>query len=234
MVTEYFPDAVPIEDYVKRTHAAVLPYGLASEKTLAMVGVCRDELTWALGEPVRATWGPAFAMGAMAGMLLFGATGLRAAMAHAPGADGRQRFVVYAMPHVGVDTDGVIGFVNRPGQGRRTAACGALMAFRNELAGGKVNVDLDPVDLEMSLLRQRLLRAIPYGDVPGVVEFTRIAAEVILEDLMDTASQMPEWAAADVAVFTGIQVHSPDGDYVAPGHSSVRLVGDRDPTDLEI
>ncbi len=227
MVTEYFPDAVPIEDYVKRTHDAVLPYGLASENTLAMVGVCRDELTWALGEPVRAAWGPAFVMGSMAGMLLFGATGLRAAMAHAPGSDGRQRFVVYAMPHVGIDTDGVIGSVNRPGQGRKTPACGALMAFRAEMTSRKVKGDLDPYDLEMSLMRQRLLRAIPYGNIPGVVEFTRIAAEVILEDLMDTASQMPEWAAADVAVFTGIQIHSPAGDYVAPGHSSVRLVGDQ-------
>lgn len=235
MLNEYFPDAVPIEDYVKRTHAAALPYGLVSENTLAMVGVCRDELTWALGEPVRAAWGPPFVMGAMAGMLLFGATGLRAAMAHAPGADGRQRFVVYAMPHVGIDTDGVLGFVNRPGQGRRTAACGALMAFRNELAdGGKVNVDLDPADLEMSLLRQRLLRAIPYGEVPGVVEFTRIAAEVILEDLLYTASSLTEWADADVAVFTGIQVHTPDGDYVVPGHSSVRLAREADSVHLEI
>lgn len=234
MVSEYFPDAVPVEDYVKATHAALVPFGLASEKTLAMVGVCRDELTSALSEPVRALWGPPFAMGAMAGMVLFGSTGLRAALAHAPGADGRQRFVVYAMPHIGIDADGVIGFVNRPGQARRTTACGALMAFRGELSDRTVKGDLDPYDLEMSLLRQRLLRAIPYGEVPGVVEITLLARDVILEDLMRTAKKMREWEDADVAVFTGIQIHTPDGDLVAPAHSSVRLAGDEEPTLLEL
>jgi hypothetical protein len=234
MVTDYFPDAIPVDDYVKRTHAALLPYGLVSDKTLAMVGTCRDELTAALSEPVRAVWGPPFVMGSMAGMLLLGAAGLRAAMAHAPGADGRQRFVVYAMPHVGIDADGVIGSVNRPGQDRKTTACGALMAFREELAGRKLNGDLDPYDLEMSLMRQRLLRAIPYGDVPGVVELTTIARDVILEDLRRTAVRLPGWDDADVAIFSGIQIHTADGDFVAPGRSSVRLAGDRDETALEI
>jgi len=225
MVAEFFPDAIRIEQYVKRTYDAVLPYGLVSEKTLAMIGVCRDELTDALSEPVRAVWGPPFEMGSMAGMLFLGAAGLRAAMAHAPGADGRQRFVIYAMPHVGIDSDGVIGSVNRPGQDRKTTACGALMAFRGELVERRVHGDLNPYDLEMSLMRQRLLRAIPYGEIPGVVELTRIARDAILEDLRHTAEKLPGWDEADVAIFSGIQIHTPDGDFVAPGHSSVQLAG---------
>jgi hypothetical protein len=234
MVTDVFPEAIPVDAYVKRTHEVLLPYGLVSDKTLAMVGVCRDELTGALSEPVRAAWGPPFVMGSMAGMLLLGAAGLRAALAHAPGADGRQRFVVYAMPHVGIDADGTIGSVNRPGQDRKTTACGALMAFRAELTEGKVRVDLDPYDLEMSLMRQRLLRAIPYGDVPGVVELTTVARDVILEDLLRTTATLPGWEDTDVAIFSGIQIHSPAGDFVAPGRSSVRLAGGHGDTPLEI
>jgi hypothetical protein len=234
MVLDFFPDAMPIDEFVKRTHESVLPHGLVSENTLAMVGVCRDELTGALSEPVRAAWGPPFVMGSMAGMLLLGAAGLRAAMAHAPGSDGRQRFVVYAMPHVGIDTDGVIGSVNRPGQARKTPACGALMAFRAELASRQVKGDLDPYDLEMSLMRQRLLRAIPYGNIPGVVELTTIARDAILEDLLRTAEKQPGWDEADVAIFSGIQIHTPEGDFVAPGRSSVCLAGDQGDSLLDI
>jgi hypothetical protein len=36
---------------------------------------------------------------------------------------------------------------------------------------------------------------------------------------------MHSWRDADIAVFSGIQIHTPHGDYVQPGHSSVRLGG---------
>lgn len=229
MSLDAFPGAIRVEDYVKRTYDAVLPYGLVSEKTLAMVGVCRDELTDSFTEPVRAVWGPPFRMSAMGGMLLLGVAGLQAAQHHAPGTDGRQRFVAYVMPHVGIGDDGTIGLVHRPGQEKTTTACGALMAFRSELADGRVLGDLDLFDLEMSLMRQRLLRSIPYGTVPDILELTRIARDVILDDLARTAARMRSWRAADAAVFSGIHIHTSDGDYVQPGHSGVRLAdGDGD------
>jgi hypothetical protein len=138
------------------------------------------------------------------------------------------------MPHVGIDVDGVIGSVNRPGQDRKTDACGALMAFRAELTSRNVKGDLDPYDLEMSLMRQRLMRAIPYGDIPGVAELTTIARDVILEDLLRTAERQPGWADADVAIFSAIQIHTPGGEFVAPGRSSVWLAGDQRDTLLDV
>lgn len=223
-----FPGALPVEDYVKRTYDACLIHGLVSEKTLAMVGVCRDELTDALTEPIRAAWGSPFRMSGMAGMLFLGQAGLRAAQFHAPGADGRRRYVVYVMPHIGIDDHGEPGYVHRPGQDVTTTACGALMAFRSELESGRVLGEIDPYDLEMSLLRQRLLRSIPYGDVPDIVELTAIARDTMLDDLGRTAARMHSWRDADVAVFAGIHIHTSDGDYIQPGHSSVRLAGTRD------
>jgi hypothetical protein len=203
-----------------------------SEKTLAMVGVCRDELTDALTEPIRAAWGSPFRMSGMAGMLFLGQAGLRAAQFHAPGADGRHRYVVYAMPHIGIDADGQVGSVNRPGQDLRTTACGALQGFRSELESGHVISEMDPYDLEMSLLRQRLLRSIPYGHVPDIVELTTITRDVILDDLGRTAARMHSWREADIAVFSGIHIHTPEGDYVQPGHSSVRIDGADNPVDI--
>ena len=228
MSLEAFPGAIPVEDYVKRTYDACLVHGLVSEKTLAMVGVCRDELTDALTEPIRATWGPPFRMSGLAGMLFLGQAGLRAAQHHAPGADGRQRYVVYAMPHIGIDAGGRIGYVNRPGQDLITTACGALQGFRAELESGNVYTEVDPYDLEMSLLRQRMLRSIPYGQVPDIAELTAIARDVMLDDLGRTAARMHSWGEADIGVFSGIHIHTPDGDYVQPGHSSVRVAGSGD------
>jgi hypothetical protein len=224
-VEEAFPGAVRVEDYVKRTYEACLQHNLVSENTLAMVGVCRDELTDALTEPIRATWGPPFRMSGMAGMLFLGQAGLRAAQFHAPGADGRRRYVAYVMPHIGIDDEGRVGYVRRPGQDVTTTACGALQAFRSELESGNVYTEVDPYDLEMSLLRQRLLRSIPYGQVPDIAALTAIARDVILDDLGRSAARMRSWGDADIAVFSGIHIHTSDGDYVQPGHSSVRMDG---------
>ena len=233
MGLDAFPGALPVDDYVKRTFQSVLPFGLVSENTLAMVGVCRDELTDALAEPVRAAWGPPFRMSGMAGMLFLGMAGMRAAQFHAPGQDGRQRFVIYVMPHIGIDDTGRIGYVRRVGQDKTTTACGALMQFQSELAEGRAVTDLDPFDLEMSLLRQRLLRAIPWGEVPDIAELTTIARDAIVDDLVRTAARMRSWRDADIAVFSGIQIHAPDGDYVQPGIATVRLGDDTDhPLDL--
>ena len=226
MSLDAFPGALPVDDYVKRTFEAVRPFGLVHDNTLAMVGVCRDELTDAVSEPVRNAWGPPFRMSGMAGMLFLGMAGMRAAHFHAPGQDGRQRFVVYLMPHIGIDEAGRVGYVRRPGQDVTTTACGALMQFQGELADGRVVTDLDPFDLEMSLLRQRLLRAIPYGQVPDIVALTTTARDAIVDDLVRTAARMHSWRNADVAVFSGIQIHTPDGDYVQPGVSTVRLGDD--------
>lgn len=225
MTLDAFPGALRVDEYVKRTYEAALPHGLVSDNTLAMVGVCRDELTDAVSEPVRAAWGPPFRMSGMAGMLFLGMAGMRAAQHHAPGQDGRKRFVIYVMPHVGIGDDGAIGYVHRPGQDKTTPACGALMAFLAELRAGRMISDLDPYDLEMSLLRQRLIRAIPYGEVPDIAGLTAIARDCIVEDLVRTAARMRSWRDADIAVFSGIQIHTSEGDYVQPGHSSVRLGG---------
>jgi len=222
-----YPDAMPIDEYVRRTYSAAAPYGFAMGNSLAMVGRCRDELTDRLAEPLRERWGPPFNMGCMAGMLFLGRAGLWAAHNHAPGEDGRQRYVIYAMPHIGVDEQGDLGRFRRPGQQEPTAACGALVSFQRELAEGTINVDLDPYDLEASLLRQRLLRAIKYGFVPGIQELTEVARDVILSDLVETATRMRSWRHTDVAVFSGIQIHAPDGDYVDPGMSFVRIGEER-------
>lgn len=219
-----FPGAVSVEDYVKRTYDACLSQGLTAGRALALVGLCRDELSDALADPIRATWGSPFRMSGLAGMLFLGQAGLRAAQGHAPDGDRRQ-YIVYAMPHIGVDDDGRVGYVRRPHQGVPTTACGALMGVRALLETGATSGDIDPDDLELSLLRQRVQRALPSGGVPDIAELTTIVRDVILDDLTGTIERMGGWADDDLAVFSGIHIHTADGDYVQPGRSWVRLAG---------
>lgn len=222
MSLDAFPGAIDVAEYMKRSAEALAPHGLTAENTLAMAGLCRDELTVEMTRRISETWGPPFRLGSLAAMLLMGASGLGAAMHHAPTADGRQRVVVYVMPHVGICEDGTLGAVNRPGLDGVSTACGALVRFRDELARGEVKTGLEQYDMEMSLTRQRLLRAMRYGSLPDIVELTTIARDVILDDLLHIGELVPSWAQADVAVFSGIQIHTSTGDHIQPGRSFLR------------
>lgn len=210
------------EEYMKRTIEALVPHGLIPGQTLPMAGLCRDELTVELTRRISTTWGPPFRLGSLAAMLLMGASGLGAAMQHAPKVDGKQRAVVYVMPHVGICEDGTLGAVNRPGQDKASTACGALIRLRDELARGELRTGLEQYDMEMSLTRQRMLGALRYGAVPDVVELTTTARDVILDDLLHIGELVPAWGQADVAIFSGIQIHTGEGDFIQPGRSFVR------------
>ncbi len=230
---EIFPEAIERETFVARSSAALAVHGFVPGTTLAMIGVCRDELTFPLVRALEGVWGPAFDLSSLAGMLFLGRTGIAAARHHAPSADGRQRFVAFVFSHIGIDEEGVVGRCRRPGQAEPSPACGALDAFRQELAAGRLDVDLDPGDLEQSLLKQRLLRSIRYGDVPDLVSLTRLARDVIFDDLLELVSQLEHGADTDVAVISGVQVHGPAGSgFVAPGRAFVHVGRERTRHDL--
>ena len=69
----------------------------------------------------------------------------------------------------------------------------------------------------MSLLRERVLTALVYGDIPEPVELTQTVARVIDEDLRDLlgwieATSTPE-REVQVAVVTGVLIHTATGDW---------------------
>ena len=111
-----FPGALPLADFAPWTVRALEPHGITPGHSLSLFGVCRDELLFPFEDAWQQAWGPAFDMTSLGGMLLLGRTGLTAALHHAPGVDGRLRYVVVAMPHIGITADGAVGAVLRPGQ----------------------------------------------------------------------------------------------------------------------
>ena len=230
----HFPGAVLEEDFITGTSLRLDAEGFSANNTIACVALCRDEVTRPLFSDVERVWGPAFSLAGLAGMVTAGRTGLAAAIHHAPIEDDRRRFIIYAMAHIAIDADGMIGLVERPGLAEQSSACGALVAFRNELQTGTLQVEFDRYETEQSLLKHRLLPLIGYGEVPDLVDLTRLTVTAIEEDLSEILRSLADgWKAtnqpmpADAAIFSGIQIHGPGGaNLIWPVSSCVELGGD--------
>eukprot|EP00026_Physarum_polycephalum_P011689 Phypoly_transcript_11930.p1 GENE.Phypoly_transcript_11930~~Phypoly_transcript_11930.p1 ORF type:complete len:334 (+),score=73.14 Phypoly_transcript_11930:115-1116(+) len=231
-IQDHFPGSIREETYVKQTYKALNDLGFYNYNTLSCVSLCRDEMCSPFLEEIDTLWkspfmnikddvGKAetlythsFCLSSLAGMLFLGVTGMKAAVSHAPIDDnGRQKFVFFAFPHIGISEKGVLGEVDRPGHEHPSSACGAIKQFWKELASNSLHLETDPSDIEYSLLKQRLLKRIPLfsNQVPSVKQLTFFSYDTILEDLEKLISQVVNPAKADYAVLTGIQVHSPGG-----------------------
>ncbi len=205
-------------DFVKRTYAALKSHGFSDANTIAATCICRDEISQTLRSIIKHMWGgEAFNLSSLAGMFFAGKTGLLAAMHHAPVTGGRERYVFYALPHVAIGAEGQIGMCKRTGREGDSIACGSLNAFQKEMAGGRLNLSLENEDVEQSLVKQRLLREIPYGHVPDLLELTKITHKAIHTDLESVISKIVDPGKSDYALITGIQIHGPENNYVWPG-----------------
>ncbi len=226
---EGLPAARPMNDVLDASLYQLRAIGFDPATTLAMIGVCRDELTEQFSEAVHEHWGHAFDMSSLAGMLLLGRTGMQAAMHHAPDGDGHRRYVAFLMPHIGVDASGTVGRCERRGQIAAGSACGALVALQAEFASGTLSADLDPGDIEYSLLRQRMIRELAWGHVPDLTELTATALHAIIDDFDVLAQQMSRHSGpVDIALVSGVLVHGPGGrEFIAPGPSWISLDGER-------
>jgi hypothetical protein len=208
-------------------------HGFTAENTIALVAVCRDEITRPFVDGVQQTWGEAFNLCSLAAMIFVGRTGFLAAEHHAPDLDGRQRYVFIAMPHIAISAAGTVGHCARAGQRAESTACGALVAFRKELQSGQVRVALDPGDLEYSLMKQRLLALLPRDEIPDLVRLTEVAHTAILADLEAMIARTVDPERADWAVLTGIQIHGPDNTlWVAHRELHAVIRGERRPPAL--
>ncbi|MEZ4376184.1 MAG: hypothetical protein R3B07_35590 [Polyangiaceae bacterium] len=201
-------------EYVDWLTRALSPHGFNPENTIACVAACRDELCSPFINAVADAWGEAFNLSSLAGVPLLGVTGFEAALSHAPRFGGRERFLLMGMTHVGTD-GGDLGMVTRPGQPKATPACGALAKLRSELVAGAEKEpdfdDIDPHDVEMSLLRRRFGHLGDRDHVPSLAELTQAAAAAITDELEYLVERCVRQRPADFCIATGILVHTPQG-----------------------
>lgn len=203
-------------DFIKKTYAAFKEHGFDADNTIAAACICRDEISQYLPSLIKHMWGEAFNLSSLAAMFTAGKTGLKAAMHHSPIIDGKERYVFYAVPHIAICGSGQLGVIRRKGREENSVACGALSAFQQEMASGKIDLTFHRDDVEQSLLKMRLLKEIPYGHVPDLLELTRIAQTTIQVDIEDTLKTVINKDICDYGLVSGIQIHGPETNYVWP------------------
>ncbi|MEA5532948.1 hypothetical protein [Crocosphaera sp. XPORK-15E] len=211
-----FPGSLPMADYIKNTYNTLNEYGFNKGKTIGMVAICRDEITDILIDEVIKYWGKTFNCCSLAGFVMMGKTGLAAATHHTPIIDGIRRFTFYAMPHIAISKNGEIGKVYREGIQQASHACGALEAIMKELQSGYLQLITDMQDIEQSIIRQKILSSLKYGDKPNLVEITKLASQIISQDVNQLLSSLDN-SIFNYAVMTGIQIHGPlDTHWIYP------------------
>jgi hypothetical protein len=233
LLKENFDHVIKEVDYVRKTYNLLKTFGFNDDNSIASVCVCRDEISQTVRSIIKHIWGEAFNFSSLAGMFTAGKTGLKAAMHHAPNVEGRERYVFYVVPHIAVNEDGKSGFCKRRGIKEDTSACGALCLFLDELYSGKLHIKIDEEDIEESLIKRRLIKEITYGDIPSLLELTKITRKVIQEDLEHAIAKVVDTTKSDYAVLTGIQIHAPDANYIWPADSYVVMNGEKQALKVE-
>lgn len=204
-----FPESLPVDDYLGRVHSLVAPLGFTRDRTFAAVSICRDEMTQGLVGAVGRRWDPPFSLGGLGALPSLGRTGWQAALSHVPDSDGRGHLLVFGMPHLGIDPDGVIGQSLRPFQTEPTPTCGAITALLRSLQRGRTPVPPGLDDHEA----ERLLRLVDAqrDELPhDLVALTRVAVDAVDAEIWAELDALGAPAEMDIAVFCGIQVHLPD------------------------
>lgn len=207
-VQHHFPGTLPMKEYMKKTYQCLNDYGFNDDNTMGMVAICRDEITDPLFEQAIKYWGKTFNCCSLAGFVMMGKTGLAAATDHTPISEGVRRFTFYAMPHIAISRYGDIGKVYREGIEKPSHACGALEVIVKELESGYLNLETDMQDIEQTIIRQKVLSAIKYGEKPDLVEITKLAGQIISHDVEKLLSTL-DTKIFQYAVMTGIQIHGP-------------------------
>jgi hypothetical protein len=231
LIGDLYSSAFTVDAFVRWTSRALDPYGFTAANTLPLVGLCRDELMFPIEQALHEAWGLPFDMSSLGGMVFLGRSGVKAAANHAPGVDGRNRYLCVVLPHIGLDAIRGVGYVQREGIDTATSACGALMAFHKELSEGTRNHQLDHDDMEMSLLRIVLSPLVATDAVPDLAALTELARSAAAAEVVRLAMDLLESPTADVAMVSGLAIHGPDGDRLAVREAWIR-VGSGEPIPL--
>ncbi len=224
-LAKVFPVTVPDTEYLTQMAAQLNGLGFSKENTLPCVGICRDEITTPFAGKVSEIWGDHFDFGGLGGLMIAGKTGFGAASHHAPTTFDKQRFLFISMAHVGITAEFEVGKFKRCGQDHQDNACGALVAFTGELNSGKVDENVYGNDVEMGFLKRRLLKILPAGKQYDLLQVTQAAHDAAKADIEAFAAEALDPKTTDWALFTGIQLHMPQGEFIAPRSGSAMIDG---------
>jgi hypothetical protein len=221
-VTKEFPNAIGMDDFLFRTEVMLRRFGFTTDNSIALTSLCRDEITFPLKNAIDDIFGYSMDLDGLGGIISAGTTGLGAGLSHSPTdhLTGKERYVLFAMPHIAIDAEGRVGSIVRAGRRGQSCACGALVKMQpmfKQYKEGTLEMGLDegghdPLDPEFSILTRRLITAVNKDEIPDkglpLSDVTRLADRVIRRDLDKLIGETVDVTKSDYAVVTGIQIHS--------------------------
>ena len=194
--------------------------GFKNSASLLCTSLCCDEVNRPLENALKPAFGDHFNIGGLAGFPFGGATGFGAMAAHIP--DNGTCVIVYG-PHVGVDSTGAVGTVERRGRRHGGSCCGSAVAacqFVTTADSTSTTLPTDPLDAQQSYVGSMLMpfagrlkkAANPMEELP----ISMFEAQDKM--MMEIVSMKIGGVSAKVALIGGIQINTPDpaSDYFLP------------------
>lgn len=224
-----FPEAVTNAELVTKVTRALRKFGYDSD-TLVAFSLCSDEVNRPLEDVFYGWYGEHFNLGGLAGFPFSGVTGFGAMASHIP--DGGSCLLVYG-PHVGIDSDGNVGKVDRKGKSKSGSCCGSAVAASKYITAvylgnaERVGPPADAVDAQQNYVSAMLL---PYGErvtnaADPMVELPFATYEPIdgmMERIVKKAGG--KVGGGKIALLGGLQINTPRGlsDYFLPLRFDIR------------
>jgi len=217
-------------ELVMKVNKALSRFGY-DESTLVAFSLCSDEVNRPLEESFFGLYGEHFNMGGLAGFPFAGVTGFGAMASHIP--DGGSCLIVYG-PHVGVDSNGLVGKVDRKGKSKSGSCCGSAVAaskyitavYRGDVE--KVGPPMDFTDAQQNYVSNALL---PYAErvttAPDPMVELPYATFEPIDAMMEkiVAKGGPKVGGyGKIAMLGGLQINTPRGmsDYFLPLRFDIR------------
>mmetsp|Transcript_9602 Transcript_9602/g.20784 ORF Transcript_9602/g.20784 Transcript_9602/m.20784 type:complete len:401 (+) Transcript_9602:152-1354(+) len=222
-----FPGAVKNAELMKRVSERLAPYGYG-KTTMVATSFCCDEVNRPLEKALAKQYDEPFVMGGLAGFPFGGITSFGAMAHHIP--DGGSCLVVYG-PHVGVDSFGSIGTVNRRGRAKGGACCGsAAAALGNVRKGAMVPKPgeapapamIESLDAQQQWVNSALLpygeRLLSAGDQNIELPYALYDAQKKMMDGIVAKGAGAMEGNGYIATLGGIQINTPEetSDYFLP------------------
>jgi hypothetical protein len=223
-IDKVFPGAIANKKLVSKVQKVLEKYDYGKSSLLA-TSFCADELNRVLEDDFASVYGENFAMGGLSGFPFGGVTAFGAMAIHIP--DGGSCLIVFG-PHVGVDSKGNVGTVERRGRADGGPCCGAAMAAAQYVASVSAGTaeaagpPSTPTDAQQSFVGSMLL---PYASRLDKASDKQVELPYVLYDaqkkmMSDIVKAKCGAVPGDgkIAILGGIQINTPKGtsDYFKP------------------
>lgn len=222
-----FPKALKNAELITKVTDRLREYGYGST-TLVATSLCCDEVNRPLEKDLAKAYDEPFVMGGLAGFPFGGVTSFGAMAHHIP--DGGSCLVVFG-PHVGIDSFGTVGTVNRRGRAKGGSCCGSAAAALGKIRKGQMVASADGakalpatdsldaqqayVDSLLAPYAQRLLNADDRNvDLPLALYD---AQKKMMDSIVEKGAGAME-GNGNIALLGGVQINTPEGisDYFLP------------------